>query len=182
MSLLVAVIDKVLPHPWQRVALACAFGALVGGLGQAYVIAPRERERLARCEAELKPRHEVQIVFRDFDLDQQLYGGDAELLIGKVNFAIIVDGEMRGDYSARVRLVTGARYDTSEPFVEPPLRYTGPFNQQAFAEDAVRYIRRAMSTCETPADRVKQGRLLVSNARFANEWSTRFRADPQPEL
>ena len=65
---------KVLPERWRPFVGAlslCGLCATGGYMFHSRFVAVREREQLERCEMELKPRHDVQVVFRRLDIDAQ---------------------------------------------------------------------------------------------------------------
>ncbi len=169
-------LSRVFPKVWHCIVASGVLGLMTGYGVARNVVDPGDRDALRRCLAELKPRPEVQVVFRKLHLDAREPGA-AESIAGKLRFSVSVDGELKGEYAARVRVPAGGEHASSDPGVEAPLGYVGPFNQQAFNEDAVRYIRRALSTCETPRDRLAGSTVAVD---FAADWTTTFRAAPPP--
>lgn len=170
-------LSRVFPKEWHCVVASAAVGLMTGYGIARNVIDPGDRDALRRCLVELKPRPEVQVVFRKLHLDARGPGDPGESIAGKLRFTVSVDGELKGEYAARVRVPTGGEHASSDPGIEAPLGYAGPFNQQAFNEDAVRYIRRALGTCETPGDRLAGSTVAVD---FAADWTTTFRAAPPP--
>src|SRR6266511_863065 len=99
-------VPKLAPEKWQRVVLALMIGLSGGFALERWVVAPREHEALARCQDELKPRDEVQVVFHELDIDSQVIGGGApiESMVGKLRYDIGVNGTTNATFTSRVRL------------------------------------------------------------------------------
>jgi hypothetical protein len=172
-------LSRIFPKLWQCLVAAILLG-LAGGYGLARnVVDPRDREALRRCLVELEPRPEVEVVFRKLQLEDAVRGNAGEVLTGKLRFSISVGGELKGEYAARVRVPAHAADAAQEPTVEAPLGYTGPFDEEAFRQDAVRYVRRALGTCPMPADRPAPTG-AVKTTELAGEWTTTFRAAAVP--
>ncbi len=173
--------SRMFPKQWQCLVAAIVVG-LAGGYGIARnVIDPGDRDALRSCLMELKPRPEVQVVFRKLQLDNAGRGGAGEALTGKLRFSISVGGELKGEYAARVRIPAGATDAAQEPAVDAPLGYVGPFDEQSFRQDAARYVRRALATCQMPVERpVTEPATAtgVKTAEHAGDWTTTFRAVP----
>jgi hypothetical protein len=172
-------LSRIFPKQWQCLVAAILLG-LAGGYGLARnVVDPRDREALRRCLVELEPRPEVEVVFRKLQLEDAVRGDAGEVLTGKLRFSISVGGELKGEYAARVRVPPHAANAAPEPVVDAPLGYEGPFDEQAFRQDAVRYVRRALGTCQTPGDRPATA-AGAKPTELAGEWTTTFRAVAVP--
>lgn len=140
-------------------------------LNAALAKAEAAEQARAQAEAELARRPMIAVTFHRARVDGQV-GGQGEWLMAQLQFTIDLDGQRDGDYRAEVRLPAGERYASRSPFVSAPIGYSGAFNQEAFADAAVRYLRKAFDV-----DGMLRGANYVSGIEGVVDWTASFRAD-----
>jgi hypothetical protein len=73
--------------------------------------------------------------------DSQEYGSNDEFMVSRVFFKFVIDDKEHDCY-ANLKQTVGSSFETGVIEVGPPVSYKGPFNYNAFRDEAEKYFRK----------------------------------------
>lgn len=77
--------------------------------------------------------------------DSQDYGSDDEFMVSRAFFALEIDGK-KYDCYVNLKQTVGSNFETGVIEVGPIAGYNGPFNYNAFRDEAEKYFRKLVGS------------------------------------